>query len=564
MTIINTLPYTIANGQAVDATPVMADLNQIVSNVNANAVASASLAAFGGAGLVGYSQGASGSVLRTQAEKNQESVSVLDFGADPTGVADSTAAIQAAVASLGDKGGNIDIRGCRLLVDSGNIDIPACVTLIGDFSDWNGAQAIDNGAVLDYRNTVTSVIILNPLYTINLSASSSIKNVQIVRKGLTFTTSAAASFSGTAVSAISSTSNYGNDIYGASIENAQILGFTRAVDADYSSRMFIDKLSFDCTNGIRIQNSGDITRIQNVHGWPYVTNQAGVTNAQNFRSGEGIFLANMNDAPILSAVSIINYQTCFDLNTNVSVASLVNCTADGTNQTGTVGFNIGPQNGCSLVNCLAYSQLIGFSINDTSNSPLEFVGCRYENAGTASQIGFNITQGNVHINGGQINNAGAIGASIGANAVVRFNGTQFAGNTSNHILATSTSATVLGADTCVFDNAQYTGGWDAPQISTYTSGTLPIPINGDVFEISAPSTVGSIYNIIGTSGISQRKITLLFTNASPPTVVSSSFTTGAYAIHLSGNTNFTPTQGASLSLVFSQTAQMWLEIGRSA
>ena len=97
MAIISPLTYTIANGQAVDATPLMADLNQIVGNVNANAVASASLAASGGAGLVGYSQGASGSVLRTQAEKNQESVSVLDFGADPTGVADSTAAIQDAL-----------------------------------------------------------------------------------------------------------------------------------------------------------------------------------------------------------------------------------------------------------------------------------------------------------------------------------------------------------------------------------------------------------------------------------------------------------------------------------
>ncbi len=37
MTIINPLTYNIANGQAVDATPVMADLNQIVNNVNANA-----------------------------------------------------------------------------------------------------------------------------------------------------------------------------------------------------------------------------------------------------------------------------------------------------------------------------------------------------------------------------------------------------------------------------------------------------------------------------------------------------------------------------------------------
>ena len=37
MAIISPLPYDIANGDPVDATPVMADLNQIVSNVNAGA-----------------------------------------------------------------------------------------------------------------------------------------------------------------------------------------------------------------------------------------------------------------------------------------------------------------------------------------------------------------------------------------------------------------------------------------------------------------------------------------------------------------------------------------------
>jgi hypothetical protein len=37
MTIVNPLPYTIQNGQAVDAVPVVANFNQIVSNVNANA-----------------------------------------------------------------------------------------------------------------------------------------------------------------------------------------------------------------------------------------------------------------------------------------------------------------------------------------------------------------------------------------------------------------------------------------------------------------------------------------------------------------------------------------------
>ena len=45
MTIVNPLAYTIQNGQAVDAVPVMANLNQIVSNVNANAAAVAGNAA---------------------------------------------------------------------------------------------------------------------------------------------------------------------------------------------------------------------------------------------------------------------------------------------------------------------------------------------------------------------------------------------------------------------------------------------------------------------------------------------------------------------------------------
>ena len=44
-----------------------------------------------------YTQGGTGATSRTVTSKLQESVSVLDFGADPTGVADSTAAIQAAI-----------------------------------------------------------------------------------------------------------------------------------------------------------------------------------------------------------------------------------------------------------------------------------------------------------------------------------------------------------------------------------------------------------------------------------------------------------------------------------
>lgn len=45
MSIINALPYNIANGQAIDAVPVMANFNEIVNDVNASAATAASVTA---------------------------------------------------------------------------------------------------------------------------------------------------------------------------------------------------------------------------------------------------------------------------------------------------------------------------------------------------------------------------------------------------------------------------------------------------------------------------------------------------------------------------------------
>ena len=76
--------------------------NQLRSNL-----ASTASTALGDA-LVGVKQPYTGSVARTQHQKNAESISVLDFGADPTGGAgtDSTAAFDMAVSAVG-AGGTI-------------------------------------------------------------------------------------------------------------------------------------------------------------------------------------------------------------------------------------------------------------------------------------------------------------------------------------------------------------------------------------------------------------------------------------------------------------------------
>ena len=60
-----------------------------------NYALSSNLSAAGGSLLIGYNQGSTGAVTITQQAKNQQVVSVTDFGADPTGVADSTLAFSA-------------------------------------------------------------------------------------------------------------------------------------------------------------------------------------------------------------------------------------------------------------------------------------------------------------------------------------------------------------------------------------------------------------------------------------------------------------------------------------
>jgi len=57
----------------------------------------AAMAASSGASMIGLIQAGIGAVARTVQDKCRESVSVLDFGADPSGSTDSTSAIQAAI-----------------------------------------------------------------------------------------------------------------------------------------------------------------------------------------------------------------------------------------------------------------------------------------------------------------------------------------------------------------------------------------------------------------------------------------------------------------------------------
>lgn len=88
------------------------------------------LAASTGSSLSGFIQSGTGAVARTVQDKARESVSALDFGADPAGVADSTAAIQAAINATV-YGGTLHIPAGVYLVSAG-LTATQSIRIIGD------------------------------------------------------------------------------------------------------------------------------------------------------------------------------------------------------------------------------------------------------------------------------------------------------------------------------------------------------------------------------------------------------------------------------------------------
>ena len=108
------------------------------------------LATSAGSSFIGWLQAGAGTVLRTIRDKLRERVSVLDFGADPTGAADSTAALAAAQVYLA-----ANAARCKLI-------FPAGIYLYTVSPNWAiaNAQIEAEGEVrLRYAGTGNAVIL---------------------------------------------------------------------------------------------------------------------------------------------------------------------------------------------------------------------------------------------------------------------------------------------------------------------------------------------------------------------------------------------------------------------
>lgn len=116
-----------------------------------------------------FIQAGTGAVSRVAQDKLRESVSVVDFGADPTGAADSTVAIQAAINALSLSGGG------RLIFPPGNYKHTTQLVFKNNISYIGGGY---QSTRLTYTGTSDGVVVQNPIN------SSTIANIYV--EGLYF------------------------------------------------------------------------------------------------------------------------------------------------------------------------------------------------------------------------------------------------------------------------------------------------------------------------------------------------------------------------------------------
>ena len=106
----NTTPLYWNMGDNVQLRITAQSLNLFASETHAEedlAAYEAAVAAPSGSSLVGYQEGASGTVARTVQARLQDFISVKDFGAVGNGIVDDTASIQAAINSIIGSGGTV-------------------------------------------------------------------------------------------------------------------------------------------------------------------------------------------------------------------------------------------------------------------------------------------------------------------------------------------------------------------------------------------------------------------------------------------------------------------------
>ena len=265
-----------------------------------------SLASSTGSTLIAYNQGGAGAINRTQQSKNQEIISVKDFGAAGDGVTDDTAAIQAALNAMSAVGGGVVTapRGQYLLTSQ--LTIPSYVLFLG--ASWlpdpsNGAQTFATSLYIKWGagNAVGS-----GNQAVTLSRSSGIEGFTFFYPGQVSKTASTPVVFDFSISTPTTGSSYDN----CHVKNITLYNSYVGVNLSNGGRWRVENIQGNpLAVGFRADQCFDVCYMNNVHFWNFYTQSAALETwvaangiAFDFRRIDQLFANDMFGW---------NYNTCF-------------------------------------------------------------------------------------------------------------------------------------------------------------------------------------------------------------------------------------------------------------
>lgn len=288
-----------------------------------------------------YLQGATGSVARSVTSKLQDSVNVLDFGADPTGTTDSTTAFLNAAASLGSNGGTVRFKGWYLINSA--MTLPDNVMLVGE-----GVNAAAAAYTPFTAAAFPSALVLNPAGGITLGNRNGVMNSLVITTALapggscalpfanaTVAANCVAAFSGTAFTSIAHAVDE-------RLENLAVVGFNYLYNGNTGStlsRVTFRHITGDCTNGYYVSNVADNGHGEDLEMYPFTTaNQSWSTAALALRTGTAYMTGLSSTWMKWQDVFEYGWAIGFHFN-GTGDTRCIACGADG--PTGTAQSNVG-------------------------------------------------------------------------------------------------------------------------------------------------------------------------------------------------------------------------------